>query len=83
MTPDQPADITPALTFLGLLAAFYLVPTLIAFLRKTDKLFFLFLVNALLGWTVFIWFGCLIWAMIGQTKAQRAFYENAARDRAA
>lgn len=67
------------LTVLFILAASYLIPTMIALLRKSSGVWLIFLANVVLGWTIIGWFACIIWAAIGQTKAQKKFYENATK----
>lgn len=57
----------------------YFVPFYIARHRKVETAGLLFLINAVFGWTLVGWFACLLWAALGQTEAQAAFYANAAK----
>jgi Superinfection immunity protein len=59
-----------------MLVALYFLPSIIGTVRGVTGINFLSIVNFLFGWTVIGWFGCLIWAGFGQTKAQKAFYER-------
>ena len=56
--------------------AIYFLPTLIGHQRKMAVRGTLLLVNLLLGWTLVGWFVCLIWAALGQTDDQVAFYRG-------
>lgn len=49
---------------------FYLLPLMIAFYRDHQKYTTIFLVNLLLGWTVVVWFICLIWALFGASRVK-------------
>ncbi len=53
------------LLFLG-----YFFPVLLAFALQTPHLFRLFVVNALLGWTVIGWISCLVWALYASTHSE-------------
>ena len=56
----------------------YILPTSIAARRELAcGTFLVFAVNILIGWTVIGWLVCLLWAALGQTKAQAAFYAHA------
>jgi len=53
----------------------YLAPTILAWQRGIDKgIELLFGINLFLGWTVLFWLFCLLWAALGQTREQAAFY---------
>jgi hypothetical protein len=41
----------------------YFVPTVIAGRRRHVHLLPIFVVNLVLGWTLFAWVGCLVWAV--------------------
>ncbi|WP_095204173.1 superinfection immunity protein [Mesorhizobium carmichaelinearum] len=43
-------------------AVIFLIPSIIAFLRRHPNRWVIFLLNTFLGATGIIWFGCLIWA---------------------
>jgi len=66
--------------FLAIAAAFltaYLAPTILAWQRGLDKgIELLAGMNLLLGWTVLFWLFCLLWAALGQTREQAAFYRT-------
>ena len=56
-------------TALGLLlvvlfSAFYLQPTLIAFLRQHKNKLAILLLNLLLGWTILGWVVSLVWSVM-------------------
>lgn len=44
-------------------AAVYFVPTLMAYVRGHPRLGAIFLVNLLLGWTVFGWVAAMVWSL--------------------
>lgn len=48
---------------LGALLLLYLVPVILGFSLNVHHLRYLFLANALIGWTIIGWIGCLIWAI--------------------
>ncbi|RUZ79406.1 superinfection immunity protein [Mesorhizobium sp. M7A.F.Ca.US.006.01.1.1] len=50
------------LIILLIAAVIFLIPTIIAFLRRHPNRWVIFLLNTFLGATGIIWFGCLIWA---------------------
>ncbi|RWI92146.1 superinfection immunity protein [Mesorhizobium sp.] len=50
------------LTFLLIATIIFLIPTIIAFLRRHPNRWVIFLLNTFLGATGIVWFGCLIWA---------------------
>lgn len=51
--------------FFGLLAlALWMIPTLVAFLRKHPKRKAIFLFDLLLSWTIVGWFFALAWALL-------------------
>jgi hypothetical protein len=60
-------------------AIIYFLPTVIAKNRQMDGIPALFLVNLLLGWTLIGWIVVLLWAALGQTRAQRSFFEQGGR----
>ena len=51
------------LVLLALALAVYLLPTLIAGSGHPHR-FALFVINLLFGWTLVIWVGCLVWAVV-------------------
>lgn len=57
----------------------YFLPLIIGIARGVTGSGFLFFVNFFFGWTIVGWFGCLIWAGFGQTRAQKAYFERALR----
>jgi Superinfection immunity protein len=55
---------------------FNFIPWFIAKSRDLSGSGALFLVNFLFGWTMIGWVLCMLWAVLGQTKAQKRFYER-------
>ncbi len=55
----------------------YFLPWLIARGRDMQNTTLLFWINLLLGWSIIMWIVCLIWAVLGQTRMQKRFYEQA------
>ena len=47
-----------------LIFAGYFLPSLIAFLRQHKNKLAIFLLNLLLGWTVFGWVSSLVWSVV-------------------
>ena len=50
----------------------YLFPAIIGLLRVKKTWFAIFLLNLLLGWTVFGWIGALIWAVMPEPSNEGA-----------
>ncbi|WP_158258227.1 superinfection immunity protein [Rhodopila globiformis] len=77
---SQNPDVTNGYTMLfAILAAalvLYFLPVLMGRQRDVSTIQGLALVNLLLGWTVVGWLACLIWAAVGATRAQDAFYRK-------
>lgn len=48
----------------------YLVPTIIAAIRKTRNLVGIIVLNLLTGWTFFGWVAALVWAIVADKKAK-------------
>lgn len=48
----------------------YLVPTIIAAIRKTRNLVGIIVLNLLAGWTFFGWVAALVWAIVADKKAK-------------
>ncbi len=63
--------VTLGFIFLGCCALLYFVPTILANQRGTRGTFLIFVCNLLLGWTVFGWIACLLWAVLGERHAAR------------
>jgi TM2 domain-containing membrane protein YozV len=42
--------------------------------RGVNACWLLAMINLLFGWTIVGWLFCLLWAVVGQTKAADAFY---------
>jgi hypothetical protein len=51
-------------------AAVYFLPAIIAVRRRCRWDAAIFVLNFLLGWTVFGWFACLSWALGGRIRAR-------------
>lgn len=64
------------LIFLGIVV--YLVPAWVAAFRKHEQGALMFMLNLMLGWTVVVWVGVLVWALttpaqspaVGTTEAR-------------
>lgn len=61
-----------------MLLMLYLLPTSIASRRQLAcGTGLIFLLNLCIGWTIIGWLVCLLWAALGQTKAEADFYARA------
>lgn len=49
----------------------YILPALIAFLRKHPNAFAIGMLNGFLGWTIIGWFAALIWAVTAIDDSKR------------
>lgn len=47
---------------------FYLIPSMIASVRKVEHDFAIMAINVLFGWTVLGWFAALIWAIVEKPR---------------
>ena len=56
------------MVFLALPA--YLIPTIIAAIRKTKHSAGIILLNIFAGWTFFGWVGSLVWAIVDEKQAR-------------
>ena len=56
-------DTAVVIAVLGVAAAIYFLPTLVAGKMHPHRLA-IFLINLFFGWTLVIWVGCLAWAVI-------------------
>jgi hypothetical protein len=54
----------------------YLLPWLIGKSRDMHGTGVLLFVNLFFGWSVVGWVVCILWAALGQTKAQKRYYEG-------
>ena len=52
----------------------YVLPTIIAFIRKKRNVGAIFMLNILLGWTCLGWFGALIWSLMLDSKPSQIIY---------
>ena len=50
------------------------LPTFVGCSRGVNACWLLAMINLLFGWTIVGWLFCLLWAVVGQTKAADAFY---------
>ena len=55
--------------FLAVAALIYFFPAMIAWIRQHPSLAFIFMLNALLGWTVVGWIAILMWVLSGPGEA--------------
>ena len=53
---------TAFFVFLAILVGFYLIPTIIAWIRDHDQKVAITALNILLGWSVLGWVGALVWS---------------------
>jgi hypothetical protein len=67
------------LAALAALLAFYFLPTMIARERDIPKGGWVFWTNLFLGWTIFGWAVCLLWAACAVTREQDAYYRRMLR----
>ena len=58
------------LLLLSLVTVFYVVPTVIAVLRRHEHAVIIAILNVGLGWSVIIWIGVLVWALIGRKRIE-------------
>jgi hypothetical protein len=64
-----------ALCVIIIVLSAYFLPIIIASRRDLAAGGPLIFVNLFFGWTLIGWFVCVLWAALGQTKSQVAFYE--------
>lgn len=57
-----------ALIVLGLLAALYFLPTIIAGVRGHKNTLAIFVLNLLLGWSLLGWIAALVWSVMYQKR---------------
>ena len=62
------SEIILRITGMMLLIGLYFLPSLVAHNRGHKNLAPIMLVNMLLGWSVIMWFVCLVWAMTCNTE---------------
>ena len=56
-------EIAGAIALLAMVLAVYFLPTLIAGSGHPHRLA-IFLINLFFGWTLLVWVGCIVWAVI-------------------
>jgi ABC-type transport system involved in cytochrome c biogenesis permease component len=54
-------------------------PTIVAFVRKHNQKWLVFLLNLLTGWTWIGWIAALIWAIAGKPVAREESFEETFR----
>lgn len=59
-------DTASTAVLLGIIAALYILPTILAFGRDHAHRQALALVNILFGWTLVGWIGVFLWALFGR-----------------
>jgi len=57
------------------LLGIYFIPSLVAVERKHPQVASIVILNSFLGWTIFIWVGCLAWAVVS-FKAEKKCLKN-------
>lgn len=69
----QPATADPllSLSLSAIVAFMYLFPSFVAFNQRHPQLLGIFLLNLVVGWTVFGWIIALIWAFAKPATAHR------------
>jgi hypothetical protein len=55
---------------IGIVAAVYFLPWLVAIIRKHPNCMAIFLLNFFLGWTIIGWLGALIWSCLAIDKSK-------------
>ena len=70
MSDADSAGVLGVLFFLVAMAAAYLLPTFMAFLRSRNSRWGILMVNVLLGWTVVGWVVAFAWALFGRRESQ-------------
>ena len=63
-----------AAVWLTILAALYLMPIIIAFIRNHQQRWAISALNILLGWTLVGWIAALVWALIDDRQRNRILY---------
>lgn len=63
-------DSIAALVVLALILAVYFLPTLIAGSGHPHRLA-IFVINLFFGWTLVIWVGCIVWAVVQRGQLGR------------
>lgn len=80
MSDADSAGVIGVLLALVAMAAAYLFPTFIAFLRNSSSKWAILTVNALLGWTVIGWLVAFAWALFGWREYQESPVEPSGFD---
>ena len=62
--------IISGIIFIAVAIPIYFFPAIIAWFRQHERLAAIFLLNALLGWTVVGWIATLLWALSGPGAAE-------------
>jgi heme/copper-type cytochrome/quinol oxidase subunit 2 len=60
------------IAFLVISALVYIIPALIALLKRRPKRITIMLINILLGWTVIGWIVAFIWSLKGSKKKRKS-----------
>ena len=63
-------EIAGVLALLAILLAVYFLPTLIAGSGHPHRLA-IFVTNLFFGWTLLVWVGCIVWAVIQRRDLER------------
>jgi len=63
-------DSVAVLLILALILVVYFLPTLIAGTGHPHR-FAIFLINLFFGWTLVIWVGCIVWAVVQRGQRDR------------
>jgi hypothetical protein len=73
------ASVTSGMTgivMIVMLLAMYMIPTIIALLRKHRQAGAIAGLNILLGWTVLGWIGAFVWSLINSQPPQTVIIHN-------
>ena len=63
-------EIAGAIALLAIVLAAYFLPTLIAGSGHPHRLA-IFVINLFFGWTLLVWVGCIVWAVIQRKEFER------------
>jgi len=63
---------------LVVLILLYLLPTILGLVLDAPRPLLLLLVNGLLGWTVLVWIGCVVWVLL-RSRSDGTFDEELPR----
>jgi hypothetical protein len=62
-------DYTVLVIVLIVIAIIYMLPTLIGYARDLHRRQTIAVINLLFGWTIVVWLGVFVWALVGAPQA--------------